>query len=147
MKKLFSIDTWIGIVLMLLSAVFWIISAGFPEAAQMFPRIFLAANFGLSLLLVIVSIQKNKKMPHEALYTKEELLLILQAYVFIAVYIAGVRFIGFYTATTVFLPLFMLFLNVRSIKTLLFVTIGMDAFLYLLFSVGLKLNLPAGLLF
>ena len=62
-------------------------------------------------------------------------------------YIICINFVGFYASTTVFLLAFMLFLNVRKPLVLVGVTAGMDAFLYLLFTIGLKLSLPAGMLF
>ena len=150
MKKLFSIDVWIGLVLMLFSIWFWALSGSFPDAAKLFPRIFLAANFILSAILAGTTLYRNSKDPERGQtkgVEKSDVLLILEAYVFIAVYFICIKLIGFYVSTTVFLLAFMYFLRVRSVKTLVLVTIGMDLFLYLLFGVGLKLNLPAGLLF
>ena len=73
--------------------------------------------------------------------------MIIEAYLIIMVYVLCIDFIGFFVSTSVFLVGFMVFLNVRKPLTLICVTAGMDLFLYLLFTVGLKLNLPAGLLF
>ena len=149
MKKLFTLDVWIGIVLMIFSVWFWILSGSFPEEAQLFPRFFLAANCLLSVLLVINTIRHNRKGDGETggAVNWKELAAIIEAYLIIMVYVLCIDFIGFFVSTSVFLVGFMVFLNVRKPLTLICVTAGMDLFLYLLFTVGLKLNLPAGLLF
>lgn len=149
MKKILTLDAWIGIVLMIFSVWFWILSGEFPAEAQMFPRFFLATNCLLSALLVINTIRHNLKSDgetHNATSWKE-LSVIIEAYLIIMVYVICIDFIGFFVSTSVFLIVFMLFLNVRKPVTLICVTAGMDLFLYLLFTVGLRLNLPAGLLF
>ena len=149
MKKLLTLDAWIGIVLMIFSVWFWILCWEFPAAAQLFPRFFLGTNCLLSALLVINTVRHNLKGDGDtqnALNWKE-FSVIIEAYLIIMVYVVCIDFIGFFVSTSVFLIGFMLFLNVRKPLTLICVTAGMDLFLYLLFSVGLRLNLPAGLLF
>ena len=61
-------------------------------------------------------------------------------------YILAMHFIGFYVATTIFLPSFMLLQGYRKIKVIVFVTILMDVLVYICFSRMLMLQLPAGLL-
>ena len=149
MKKLITLDAWIGIALMIFSVFFWVLSGKFPEEAQLFPRFFLIANFALSALLVINTVRHNSKQETEAhsSINWQELALIIEAYLGIMAYIICINFVGFYASTTVFLLAFMLFLNVRKPLVLVGVTAGMDAFFYLLFTIGLKLSLPAGMLF
>lgn len=149
MKKLITLDAWIGIALMLFSVWFWVLSGKFPEEAQLFPKFFLIANFALSALLVVNTVRHNSKQETEthSPISWQELALIIEAYLIIMAYIICINFVGFYVSTTVFLLAFMLFLNVRKPLVLVGVTAGMDVFLYLLFTVGLKLSLPAGMLF
>ncbi len=149
MKKLFTLDAWIGVFLMLFSVWFWVLSEKFPEEAQLFPRFFLIANFALSALLVFNTLRHNRRPDAEAHgpVNWKELALVLEAYLLIMAYIVCISAVGFYVSTTVFLVVFMLFLNVRNPLALVGVAAGMDAFIYLLFSVGLKLSLPAGMLF
>ena len=150
MKKLWSMDAWIGVALMIFSAWFWILSSDFPDAAKLFPRTFLAITFVLAAVLVVSTIRHNKMNPPEESSKKSDIqdtLLIVKAYLFMAIYFICIRVVGFFTSTTVFLVGFMYFLKVRNVKTLVLVTVGMDVFLYLLFGLGLRLNLPTGLLF
>lgn len=149
MKKILTMDVWIGIALMLLSVWFWILAGAFPKDAQMFPKFFLAANFILSVILIASTVIRNKKLAAqpETVIPTSDIIVIISAYLIISVYVVCINFIGFYVSSSLFLVAFMLFLNTRSIKTLVCVTVGMDVFLFLLFNVGLKLNLPSGLLF
>lgn len=150
MKKLFTIDVWVGIVLMLFSICFWILSADFPDAAKLFPRTFLAVNFILSAILMSTTLYHNSNLltsDHIATTSHSDMLIILEAYGLIATYFFAISLVGFYASTAIFLVVFMCFLRVRSVKVLVFVPLIVDFLLYLFFSLGLKLNLPTGLLF
>lgn len=152
MKKYLTLDVVIGIILILFSGWFWYLSLAFPEAAQMFPQLFLTVTFLLSVLLLISSVtaqaKKIKKgVPREGDGFLKQFALPCKAYCIMVLYIIGIRSIGFFVATSVFMAAFMYFLKVRKPLVLLGVTAGMDVFLYAMFCVGLKLSLPAGILF
>lgn len=151
MKRYFTLDVVIGIILILFSGWFWFLSLSFPEAAQMFPQLFLIVTFILSILLLITSvIVQGKKLreggPADEKGFFEKLILPCKAYGIMILYILGVRIIGFFAATSIFMLGFMYFLKVRRPAVLLGVTAGMDLFLYVMFCLGLKLSLPMGVL-
>ena len=152
MKKYMTLDVVIGLILILFSGWFWFLSLAFPEAAQMFPQLFLTVTFLLSVLLLINSlaeqskkIKKGKSQEGDSFI--RQFALPCKAYCIMVLYIAGIRLLGFFAATTVFMAAFMYFLKVRKPLVLLCVTAGMDLFLYAMFCVGLKLSLPSGILF
>ncbi|WP_125140842.1 tripartite tricarboxylate transporter TctB family protein [Clostridium transplantifaecale] len=152
MKKYLTLDVVIGIILILFSGWFWYLSLAFPEAAQMFPQLFLTVTFLLSVLLLISSVtaQANKikkGVLREGDGFLKQFAMPCKAYCIMVLYIIGIRSIGFFVATSVFTAAFMYFLKVRKPLVLLGVTAGMDVFLYAMFCVGLKLSLPAGILF
>lgn len=153
MKRFMTLDVVISIVLLCFSAVFWYMSCSFPEEARLFPRIFLIVTMVLSALMLWNSLKEQKAKALDSAESCEEIgfvqriMLPLQAYCMIVLYVLGIQWIGFFVATTVFMLVFMWYLNVRKPVTLAAVSVGMDIFLYLMFVVGLKLSLPAGILF
>ena len=70
----------------------------------------------------------------------------LAAFVLMLGYVLLIEVLGFYSATVLFLIAFMYYMNVRSPLTLLSTTGILISFIYLLFSVALKVRLPVGLL-
>ena len=152
MKKYLTLDVIIGMLLILFSGWFWYLSLAFPEAAQMFPQLFLAVTFLLSVLLLMNGVAEQSKRIRRGEFREGEgflkqFALPCKAYCIMALYIIGIRSIGFFVATSVFMAVFMYFLKVRKPLILLGVTAGMDLFLYGMFCVGLKLSLPMGILF
>ncbi len=152
MKKYMTLDVVIGLILILFSGWFWFLSLAFPEAAQMFPQLFLTITFLLSVLLLVSSVAEQTKKIKKGENQKEisfvrQFALPCKAYCIMVLYVAGIRLIGFFVATTVFMAVFMYFLKVRKPLVLVCVTAGMDLFLYVMFCVGLKLSLPSGILF
>ena len=61
MKKYLTLDVIIGMLLIVFSGWFWYLSLAFPEAAQMFPQLFLTVTFLLSALLLISSVVEQSK--------------------------------------------------------------------------------------
>ena len=64
-----------------------------------------------------------------------------------AAYVAASHFVGMYVTTPIFLLGSMYFLGMRSWKVLIPVAVGMDVFIYLVFSVVFKVAIPMGVLF
>ena len=80
------------------------------------------------------------------IFSWEENKLPLLGYALIVVYILLIDVLGFFVSTTIFMVGYMLFLKMRKPLTLMLVTLGVDVFVYFLFVMQLKLNLPSGLL-
>ena len=64
----------------------------------------------------------------------------------IVVYVALIQVLGFYTATVLFLAVYMRFMNIRSLKVILLTEVVLLTFVFLLFHVGLSVRFPQGLL-
>jgi len=63
------------------------------------------------------------------------------------VYALGFKYIGFYVTTFVVTVVLMLYMGIRSMKTMILVVVVLLAFLYGLFTMQLKVPMPQGILF
>ena len=61
-------------------------------------------------------------------------------------YVSIIKITGFFVASTIFTLVFMWLYGMRSVKKMVAVTLGMDLFLYVLFVIQLKVQLPQGIL-
>lgn len=61
-------------------------------------------------------------------------------------YVLAVIYIGFYISTPAMLVIYMYFMGIRNIKTILITTAVVMAFVYCLFTLQLGVPLPAGIL-
>ena len=65
----------------------------------------------------------------------------------VVVYALGFKYIGFYVTTFVITIALMVYMGVRSVKTIAIVVAVLMIFLYGLFTMQLKVPMPQGLLF
>ena len=66
----------------------------------------------------------------------------LMALGLILLYALGFQYVGFYVTTFVVTTLLMLFMGIRSVRTMVLVEVILLVFLYWLFSVQLKVPMP-----
>ena len=129
-------------------AFFYVYLQELPEDSQTYPLFTIALLFGLTTLYLITMLVKAKKYGTEAGTGMFKDFVPSQFFFCLAMvilYLLGIRFLGFFTSTTVFMVVVMLFLKVKW-QHLLIAVVAMDAILYLAFVVFLKVPLPKGIL-
>ena len=154
MKKHLHYDVYIGILLVLLSVVLFPMTFKFPDTAGIFPQFILVVLCLLGIYTFVYGFAEAKaerKKIEEGqeiknIFSWEENKLPLLGYALIVVYILLIDVLGFFVSTTIFMVGYMLFLKMRKPLTLMLVPLGVDVFVYFLFVMQLKLNLPSGLL-
>ncbi|MDR1931392.1 MAG: tripartite tricarboxylate transporter TctB family protein [Spirochaetales bacterium] len=145
-KRKINNDVYIGILLTALSGfLFYETSKIHPEAAQ-FPKVMIAAFIIMSVLLVFFGIRKTL---NPALTLKSDTLLKFRVirtplivFGVVVIYLALIRFTGFFIATFIFVPVFMIFYGVKSIRALILTDVLLNLFVYGLFVRLLKVMLP-----
>lgn len=139
-------DLIIGILTLLVSAIAYISAREMPEDTQVYTVtvISLFALFGA--LLVVFSIINRKKPGGRALSILTVKNPVLSTF-FVAAYLVLIPLLGFYVASAVFMVAFMLFLGARTPKSIAVAIIAMLLFIYILFTVQLRVPLPRGILF
>lgn len=147
-KRVYRQDIIAGGVIMLIGIAAFILAAGMPGKAPMFPRLVSSGLVILGILLIAGSALKiGKDVPTEEhparllefQYPAIVLLLLI-------IYVLAVIHIGFYIATPVMLVAYMYLMGIRKIKTILIATVIVMAFVYCLFTLQLGVPLPAGIL-
>ena len=139
-------DVYIGIGLIAFSVFFLMESTKMHPGAAEFPRIILAVFLILSVFLMgngLINTWKPERLkksdkPIAAAELKSPVVIALVS----LAYVAAIDFIGFFIATTVFVPAFMLLFGVRKLAPILIVTASIDLFIYVLFTKLLSVYLP-----
>lgn len=139
-------DVYIGLGLIAFSVFFLMESAKMHPGAAEFPKIILGVFLMLSGFLVVNGLLNTWKPERLKKSDKPIALAELKSPVVIAVlslaYVAAIDLIGFFIATTVFVPAFMFFFGVRKLAPILIVTASIDLFIYVLFTKLLSVYLP-----
>ena len=157
MKKKYThvdMDVYVSIFLMLLSLYVYIVAGSFWEDSGIAPRlcsILLAIG---SLFILRTGLLKskafNKNATEEMVAQKQkegkEWRVSFESLGFCLIYAMLIPVLGFFTATAVFMIVFMLYLNFKKYWVMLVVTLGLDVILYFVFVVQLRIKLPTGFL-
>lgn len=133
-------DRHIGAAGVLASVILFLNIKDASFQTKVFPIGLIVILLGLSLALVF---RKGKNNGFEFPHFKK----VLMAFVMIALYVAGIQYIGFLVSTIVFVAAFLLVYKCDMNKAVLVAfSIGYPVFIYVLFNHVLSVRLPAGLL-
>jgi putative tricarboxylic transport membrane protein len=150
-------DSYVAIFLLVFCGLAYWESYPYPHASAYFPHIIILLLAIMSGALWGKSILEGRKekIPEDRTagvegppFWKKEVFrkVILMIAVFIF-YLLVMSSIGFYLTTFVYLPVMIWLLGVRKIKVIVFSTVFVLIFIYLVFSAFLKVPIPEGILF
>lgn len=144
MKSKLHADVYAGIV-MILFAVFWgKIAIGFPEVPRRFP-LFIAFAFAIiGALVALGGFRKMRAAGGETVspFSWSKFKYVAVGFAMTAAYAFLMSAIHFFPATLIFVPALMLFMRVRKPILLIATDLILNGFLYLMFIVLLKIQLP-----
>ena len=129
-------------------AFFYVYLQELPEDSQTYPMFTIVLLFGLTTLYLVTMLVKAKKYGTEAgtdMFKDFAAAQFFFCLAMVILYLLGIRFLGFFTSTTIFMVAVMLFLKVKW-QHLLIAVVSMDVLLYLAFVMFLKVTLPKGIL-
>jgi hypothetical protein len=145
-KRKINNDVYIGIILTIVSLFFYFEAAKIHQEAAQFPKLMLAALVIMSALLVAFGIRKTLRpeltLKSDTLLKFKVVRTPLIVFGIVALYMALIRFTGFFIATAIFVPALMVFYGVKSIRVLLITDIALNLFVYALFVRLLKVVMP-----
>lgn len=140
-------DRWIGLGFLILCALLWfVIIPGQTEGSEeaFVPRL---TVLGLTIPSLIMFLRRPAATVPLDVNLNAFLSSTLPTLGLFIAYLIGVTFLGFYVSTACFLVLSMILFGERRAKTLILAPVLLLGSVYVVVSVCLKFQLPAGLLF
>lgn len=161
-KKIIHQDLVMAVGLMIVGIAFFVGSFMLPRDANpinnihTFPMLASGTLILFSVFNIQNGIKKTRKLNEDYVagtlksapeITWEKLKYPVAAAAIILIYAISVAVIGFFVSTAIFLPVSITLMGYRKYWVTACVTIGLEAFIYILFIRVLFMRLPAGLLF
>ncbi|GAB4391522.1 MAG: hypothetical protein Tsb0032_03650 [Kiloniellaceae bacterium] len=140
-----SRDMVAAIGLLALAVAGWWQTASLPSDAAMFPRLALSALAVLALVYLVRSLLRARRAQATKPLFKNAGRFVL-AFALIAIYVAVFPRIGFFTATLVFIPVFVMAMGMRRAPLIAIATLAYTVVTYVLFVVLLNRPLPDDLI-
>ena len=144
--------TDIGVVAFMYAvcAFFYVYSFDLSEESKSYPIFTIALLFGLTTLYLIQMIISARKFGVESgvdeVFAGFKVKQFVLSVVLTIVYFLIIKFLGFFTATIVFMVASFIYLKVPKLHALI-ATVAMNLLIYLAFVQFLGVRLPKGLLF
>ena len=129
-------------------AFFYVYMQELPKDSQTYPRFTILLLFGLTTLYLVTMIVNAVKHGTEAGFEAFKDFVPGQFFFCLAMvilYLLGIKYLGFFVSTVIFMAAIMAFLKVPWKYTVIAI-VAMVVLLYLAFVVFLKVKLPAGIL-
>ncbi len=140
-------DRWIGLGFLILCALLWfVIIPGQTEGAEeaFVPRL---TVLGLAIPSLIMFVRRPRSVTPLNFYPEAFVRSTLPTLGLFLAYLLGVSCVGFYVSTACFLILSLLLFGERRMKTLILAPTVLLVAVYVVVSVFLNFQLPAGMLF
>ena len=147
MKKKLHIDVYAGIVMLAFAAWWMIESSHFPVVPQRFPM-FVGVAFALIAILILIGGIKKSKASWAVNENPKPVIqwsgfkYTLIGFAGIVLYVVAIRYIHFFPATLIFVPLMMLFLRIRKWYQIVLTDLILNGLIWLIFVYELKIRLP-----
>ncbi len=148
-KKAFRQSIVVSLVIMTFAGTAFYFSLPMPGNAPIFPR--MAAGFlflcALGLLVGTLARRSKGQEPEEEAVDFQSLQSPAVTLILVFLYALGFKMIGFYVTTLVVTVALMLYMGIRSVKTVVLTVAVLMVFLYGLFTMQLGVPMPHALLF
>ncbi|MBV1820014.1 tripartite tricarboxylate transporter TctB family protein [Clostridium cochlearium] len=132
-------------IISLISLIFFIMNQRLPEKARVYPNFILGLMVFLIILLIIETKTNKSLQGSSNLFENFEKKQFLIVFISAVSYIVLLDIVGYFTTTVVYILSTLIMLKVDKSKSA-FITIGFTAFIYVIFSMLLKVPLPKGLI-
>lgn len=143
-------DVYTGLSLIVISAIFLVMSYDLIAEARLFPLIFLIIMIVFSILLIIKGVNRKEFNSHGDDEEKISIDLLkkpLVLFVGVFLYCLLINLIGFFLSSIIFMIAFMYLNKYKSYKSIIFSTLLTILFVYFIFVYQLNVAIPSGILF
>lgn len=131
-----------SVIIFIVCIAVWIASGNYPEAAAMLPRPVAVIAALLSLMLFYSNLKKYREgndKPSNLINGK-----IIRYFIIIVAYLAGIKIVGFYVSTALYLIGASLYLGAKR-RHIAIATVSFIVFCFMFFYLILGLKMPTGL--
>lgn len=149
-------DSMAGIIMLVISATLFIKTFELIQEAALYPLILITIFAAFAVFIIINGFKKlddEKKGKEIELDNEEERIHVkllkspLITFLIIIIYGLLISMIGFFPATTLFLTAYLWSQKIRDWKAYLFMLVGFNLFIYVVFVLQLNVPLPSGSFF
>ena len=131
-------------------AFFYVYSFELSDSSKSYPRFTIILLFGLTTLYLIQMVLRARKFGVESgvdeIFEGFQAKQFFVSFALVVVYFFMMKFLGFFSATTIYLVAALVYLRVPVVHSVITV-VGVDVLIYLAFVMFLGVKLPKGLLF
>lgn len=140
--RFWSADATSGVVLIGVSAYLLSIAFEMPDASGMLPVFMVVLAIVLSVILIAGSIRRRLNGESATVFFHDKRLFFIAA-ALVCVYIPCVEILGFYTSTTILIPLTSWLFGYRKVKVIAVTTLGFVGGMLAIFTLVMGSNFPA----
>ncbi len=133
-----------SVIIFLVCVAAWLSSGSYPDAAAMVPRLVSAVAAFLSVMMFFSSLKKYRAGNDKPAALINE--KVIKYFFIIVIYLAGIKLVGFYVSTTIYLIGASLYLKAKK-RNIAIATVSFILFCFVFFYLILGLKMPAGYLF
>jgi putative tricarboxylic transport membrane protein len=137
-------ETIIALILLVLCAVAWIYIGGMRSGADIFPRMIVTALSILSLIYLVRSLLTSRQLAANIFIDKSRFAIVLLLTV---IYISSFKFIGYFTATALFIPILSYLIGFKRPIYIIVATLAFLTCLYVMFVLVFRRALPSERIF
>jgi len=143
-QKKLHYDVWVGTALIILGAIVMVSAFKMPVVPKRFTLItsIMCIVLAASILFQGIKKSKNPEIAAEKAIKLNESKYPLTFFLITLAYLILMKYITFFVATTIYSVVIMLFMGVKSKKTIIINTIFTDVFVWVVFVKLLSVNLP-----
>lgn len=131
-------------------AFFYVYSFDLSDSSKSYPRFTIVLLFGLTTLYLVQMVLRARKFGVESgvdeIFEGFQTKQFFVSMALVLVYFFMMKFLGFFSATTIYLVAALVYLRVPVVHSVITV-VGVDVMIYLAFVLFLGVKLPKGLLF
>ena len=144
--------TDIGVVAFMYAvcAFFYVYSFDLSDSSKAYPRFTIVLLFGLTTLYLVQMVLRARKFGVESgvdeVFEGFQPKQFFISFALVIVYFFMIKYLGFFSATTIYLVAALVYLRVPVVHSAITV-VGVDVMIYLAFVLFLGVKLPKGLLF
>ncbi len=139
--RFWSVDATSGLVLIAVSAYLLSVALEMPGASGMLPVFMLVLSMALAVILIVGSIRRRLDGQAVKAFFHDRKRFFIAA-TLVCVYIPCVEILGFYTSSTILIPLTSWLFGYRNIKVITAATLGFVGGMLAIFTLVMSANFP-----